>query len=260
MPFDVDSWFTSGASFWDDVYDFRDLAGEIYRARLETAVACLEARGTLAGRRVLDLGCGAGQLAAGLIARGAQVVAMDGSQEMTRLTRERLGFNAAGHVLRGDAEHLPFPDGSFAVAVGLGLLPWVPSVSAVLTELTRVVAPGGLVLVTFDNSRRLFRLTDPRHTPIVEPVKLLLRLRRRHPTTYRMHTPREALAEIQAAGLRPVWTESVGFGPPTLWASPLGSDDVQLRIHRSLQRRARARNRLLLRRGAHELVLAERTR
>jgi predicted RNA methylase len=54
--------------------------------------------GDVAGRRVLDAGCGWGVLAAWLAEHGATVTAFDGSGEMTALARRRLGADADIHV------------------------------------------------------------------------------------------------------------------------------------------------------------------
>ncbi len=52
------------------------------------------------GKRVLDMGCGPGVYAELLASKGAEVVALDVSEAMVRLARERLGARA--RVLRAD--------------------------------------------------------------------------------------------------------------------------------------------------------------
>jgi len=54
--------------------------------------------GDLAGARVLDAGCGAGQMTAELAARGADVVAVDISPSLVEIARDRLPTNLAGRV------------------------------------------------------------------------------------------------------------------------------------------------------------------
>ncbi|MGO4603986.1 methyltransferase domain-containing protein [Terrabacter sp. 2YAF2] len=56
--------------------------------------AVLNLLGDVAGRRILDAGCGSGPLLADLTARGASVAGFDGSQAMIALARERLGEEA----------------------------------------------------------------------------------------------------------------------------------------------------------------------
>jgi SAM-dependent methyltransferase len=103
--------------------------------------------GDLAGRRVLDVGCGTGRLAATLAKRGAKVWGVDPSEEMLAEARERAG-SAVG-LKRGVAEALPFRAGWFDRAV-LWLVVHLVDRSRALPELARVLTPGGrLVVATF---------------------------------------------------------------------------------------------------------------
>jgi SAM-dependent methyltransferase len=113
-------------------------------ARRITIDAVLEAR----PRRILDVGCGTGDLAE-RIAResGADVVAVDLSPRMVELTAAR-GIDARV----GDAQELPYADGAFDCALAAWMLYHVPDVGRALGELARVLRPGGrLVAVTNSN-------------------------------------------------------------------------------------------------------------
>lgn len=101
----------------------------------------------VAGRRVLDAGCGGGRTSAWLVEQGAELVGIDVSPELLRLAQERLP--SATFVVGDLAEPLPFADDSFDVAVSSMamhyLRDWVPT----LRELRRVLRPdGALVLST----------------------------------------------------------------------------------------------------------------
>ncbi|MBV9439892.1 MAG: class I SAM-dependent methyltransferase, partial [Candidatus Eremiobacteraeota bacterium] len=68
--------------------------------------------GEVAGLDVLDAGCAAGEHAERLVEDGARVTALDASDAMVTLTRQRLGERAG--VVRADlGEALPFADGAF---------------------------------------------------------------------------------------------------------------------------------------------------
>jgi SAM-dependent methyltransferase len=99
-------------------------------------------------RRVLEVGCGWGDLAA-WVARDtqAEVVAVDLSPRMVELARSQ-GVDASV----GDVQELPFPDASFDVAVAAWMLYHVPDLDRGLSELSRVLHPGGR-LVAATNSR-----------------------------------------------------------------------------------------------------------
>jgi ubiquinone/menaquinone biosynthesis C-methylase UbiE len=110
-------------------------------------VDVLVADGDLAGRRVLDVGCGTGLLADALAKRGARVWGVDTSPEMLARARAHAG-KRVGFKL-GPAEALPFKDAWFERAV-LRLVVHLVDRPRALTELARVLHPGGrAVIATF---------------------------------------------------------------------------------------------------------------
>jgi len=262
MSLDDNGWFTSGASYWLDIYQAPGLDAQIYRQRLSTSLKWIDKLALRPGSSVLDAGSGAGHLAAALASRGAKVVASDLSSAMTELTRDRVRRNelSAG-VIRSDAHQLAFRNGAFQCVVALGLLPWVQSQHAVVRELARVTAPGGFVILSFDNAARLFRLLDPKLTPATEPLRRLVRqVRPRAPRGNRLVTPQQARELVVAEGLCIVETAGVGFGPPTLLGRPLGPSSLHVRIDAAFQRRVDRRPSPLSRVGAQYLVLARRSK
>jgi len=101
--------------------------------------------GDLHGKRVLEYGCGLGRLTVVLARSGAKVTAFDLSEASIKATRERLEFNGLAdrvELVVASGEHLPFPDGSFDVAVGKAVLHHLDP-SAGSRELARVLVPGG---------------------------------------------------------------------------------------------------------------------
>jgi SAM-dependent methyltransferase len=102
-----------------------------------------------AGERVLDVAAGLGTTAEVAVARGATVVAVDGSPTMVARGRERLaGLGDAVRWLEGDLAALPVPDGSVDVALSSFGLIFTSRPTDALAELHRVLVPGGRLAFT----------------------------------------------------------------------------------------------------------------
>ena len=96
--------------------------------------------------RILDLGCGTGEITARLGARfpNAELTGVDLEEPHLERARERCGpLGARVRFLRGDALALPLPDASFDLVVCRHLLQAVPSAQRVVEECRRVLRPGG---------------------------------------------------------------------------------------------------------------------
>ena len=104
------------------------------------------------GDVLLDLGCGAGRHAAEACRRGAAVVALDMSAPDLKAARDRLGDvdpgSARGVAVQGDALRLPFADATFDRIIAAEVMEHIPSDTDAMSELTRVLKPGGLAAVT----------------------------------------------------------------------------------------------------------------
>jgi demethylmenaquinone methyltransferase/2-methoxy-6-polyprenyl-1,4-benzoquinol methylase len=103
--------------------------------------------------RALDLCCGTGDVAFALARQGLTVTGLDFSEPMLDVARQRLAKDAASlppaqlQLLRGDAQQIPFPDGSFdVVTISYGLRN-LADMQRGLSEMLRVLRPGGRVLV-----------------------------------------------------------------------------------------------------------------
>lgn len=121
-------------------------------ARTLIVAALVEAR----PRRVLEVGCGWGELAE-WVARetGAEVVPTDQAPRMVELSRER-GLDAR----LADVQHLPFDDATFDAAVAAWMLYHVPALDRGLSELERVLRPGGRLVVATNSAFHLQELRE----------------------------------------------------------------------------------------------------
>lgn len=90
------------------------------------------------GERILDLGCGDGQLSQRIAATGADVTGVDASPQMVAAAQSR-GIAAQ----EAKAEALPFADGIFDAVFSNAALHWVRGQDAMLAQVRRVLRPGG---------------------------------------------------------------------------------------------------------------------
>jgi ubiquinone/menaquinone biosynthesis C-methylase UbiE/diadenosine tetraphosphate (Ap4A) HIT family hydrolase len=130
------SWFDelSGTSFYNAEYDRPAVLGLV---------------GDVGGDRVLDVGCGAGHYLVALLARGARVVGVDGSAELLRRARARVGSGV--ELIHHDLERplSMLADASFDGAILALVYHHIDDRTGLLAELKRVIKPGGwLVLST----------------------------------------------------------------------------------------------------------------
>lgn len=119
--------------------------------------------GDVAGRRVLEIGCGAGQCGRWLVTQGAEVVGIDLSlRQLLHSRRLDLDTGVRLPVVQADAQRLPFADGSFDLACSaFGALPFVADAGAVLAEVFRVLRPGGRLVFSVSHPIRWAFPDDP---------------------------------------------------------------------------------------------------
>lgn len=118
----------------------------------------LKAIGTGPGQNLLDAGCGYAYHTVRLARSGARVTAVDFSEvalSAARQTLERAGLSDAVELRRADLTTLPFADSTFDSIVSWGVLMHIPSLEAALAELSRVLKPGGFLVLCENNANSL---------------------------------------------------------------------------------------------------------
>jgi ubiquinone/menaquinone biosynthesis C-methylase UbiE len=122
--------------------------------------------GDVRGKTVLDFGCGSGKNVGPLLARGARVVAVDLSQELIELARQRLAITKQDRECKfaiASAYEVPLPDGAVDVILCSSLLHHL-TIPRAMAEMKRLLKPGGMAIVkepvrfskTFAAARPLF--------------------------------------------------------------------------------------------------------
>lgn len=100
------------------------------------------------GTRLLDVGCGAGQLTVPAARRGIKVTALDLAANLVEQARAKVAAEGlTAKIDQGDAEELPYVSASFDVVMSLIGSMFAPRPELVASEMIRVCAPGGRILM-----------------------------------------------------------------------------------------------------------------
>ena len=123
----------------------------------------VELLGEVAGRRILEIGCGSAPCARWLAGQGADVVGLDLSRAMLR--RGAAAMDRGGPrvpLVQAGAESLPFADESFDKACSaFGAVPFVADSAKLMREVHRVLRPGGLWVFSVNHPMRWIFPDDP---------------------------------------------------------------------------------------------------
>lgn len=95
--------------------------------------------------RVLECGSGSGEVSAWMAANGYEVVLLDAAPSALAFAEKRFQRDELqGEFILGNVYNLPFEDASFDIVTSFGLLEHFEDVDAVITEMSRVIRPGGM--------------------------------------------------------------------------------------------------------------------
>jgi ubiquinone/menaquinone biosynthesis C-methylase UbiE len=132
----------------DELLEGLDALEDMFRLRRHMAVADMPLE-NLRGKRVLEIGPGAGGHSALFARHGAKVTAIDITQVRADATAQKFKIlGADGCVaIQGDAEDLPFDDDAFDIVYSNGVLHHTPSTETALDEALRVLKPGGHAVI-----------------------------------------------------------------------------------------------------------------
>jgi ubiquinone/menaquinone biosynthesis C-methylase UbiE len=119
--------------------------------------------GDVAGRRILEVGCGAAMCSRWLASRGARPVAFDLSGGMLRHARSLAASTGISvSLVQADAQFLPFASASFDTAfTAFGAVPFVADSARLMREVARVLRPGGRWVFSVTHPTRWMFPDDP---------------------------------------------------------------------------------------------------
>lgn len=147
-PAEIAKFDAAAPRWWDPNGEFRPLH-DLNPARLDY----IEARAGIAGHQVLDVGCGGGLLAEGMVRRGARVLGIDLAPEALAVARlhaleSEVTVEYRQVAVEALAESAP---AGFDLVTCLEMLEHVPDPAAIVTALARLVRPGGHVIISTIN-------------------------------------------------------------------------------------------------------------
>jgi 2-polyprenyl-6-hydroxyphenyl methylase/3-demethylubiquinone-9 3-methyltransferase len=222
-PAEISKFDAAAPRWWDPDGEFRPLH-DLNPARLDY----IEARAGLAGRRVIDVGCGGGLLAEGMARRGARVLGIDlapGTLEVARL--HALASGVAVEYRETPVEALAAAEpGAYDLVTCLEMLEHVPEPSAVVAALARLVRPGGDVICsTINRNAKAFGLA-------IVGAEYLLRLLPMGTHQYaRLIRPSEIARWARNAGLELADLAGLDYNPATRRARISQDTSVNYLVH-----------------------------
>lgn len=157
--------------------------------------------------RVLEVGCGPHGI--GFFLGEGEVVAVDPLADFydRAFAWARQGANV--RTLRAQGEALPLPDASFDLVISDNVLDHTRDPRAVVSEIARVLRPGGVLYFTLNVHRLPFHLLTRAHERFVAPLRTLEQLGP-HPWAFRR---RDAVGLLEEAGFRVAWEDEIAHGP-----------------------------------------------
>ena len=116
--------------------------------------------------RVADVGCGPGVMAEAVLQRGGTFEGVDLSPEMVREATERFGHLAGVSFKEGNVEALDLPSQAYDQVIAMAVIEYLSTPDRALNEITRILKPGGIAIVTVPKPWHIDRLTVAATTPV----------------------------------------------------------------------------------------------
>jgi SAM-dependent methyltransferase len=221
QPIDTEAFNAFEAAGWNKVAAGYHEFFESITSRV--ADALLDAAGVGRDTTVLDVATGPGYVAGLAASRHAAVVGLDASSEMVALAGS---FHPEIDFRQGDAEQLPFADGSFDAAVGNFVVLHLGRPEQAAAEFTRVLAPGGRLALSMWGPPEKTRLLGVFVEAVAQAGATAPDVVPAGPPFFRFSDERELVGLLGDAGLHDIDVRTVDFvhrlaGPNELWEGVL---------------------------------------
>jgi 2-polyprenyl-6-hydroxyphenyl methylase / 3-demethylubiquinone-9 3-methyltransferase len=206
-PAELAKFDDAASRWWDPEGEFRPLH-DLNPARLDY----IDAKAGLAGRQVLDVGCGGGLLTEGMARRGARVTGIDlapGALAVARLHAMETGIAVDYRLMAAEQLAASEPD-AYDLVTCLEMLEHVPDPAAILAAIARLVRPGGDVICsTINRNPKSFALA-------IVGAEYLFRLLPKGTHQYaRLIRPSELARWAREAGLETLDLAGLEYNPAT---------------------------------------------
>jgi 2-polyprenyl-6-hydroxyphenyl methylase/3-demethylubiquinone-9 3-methyltransferase len=148
---------TDGARWWDEDNSFFTLRQSVNPVRVSySRKRLLGGNGSgFLGKKALEVGCGGGLLTEEIAKMGFVATGIDPAEASIRTAREHARASGLGiQYDHGSGEELPYPDNAFDAVFCCDVLEHVKDVNSVISEISRVLKPGGSFI--FDTFNRTF--------------------------------------------------------------------------------------------------------
>lgn len=244
--------FNERSDYWYEIYD-KDGSYTAYALQKQQRFVLDLIDRTQGVKRILDVGCGAGVTDLKLAEKGYDVSGVDIAPNMIRRAQaEAQRRNVACDFKVGVVENLPYPDKYYDVLLALGLLGNILDDQPALNEMTRVLKPGGRLILTMPNLLALdLLLALPRSLPIMlgatrlrQPLRMVGNFGRRlvgrslkDISTLRFNQcviPQRFVRHVQRFGFREVRYAALTFGPIKPFGLEVFTDQRSIRFSETL--------------------------
>lgn len=197
------NFFNAASKKYLEEYERKTSEGYSFRVRREKTLAVIpEAK---EGKKALDIGCGPGIMAEGLLEKNYSVACVDAAPSMINLVKEKFSSNPKITAGTGDVNELNFPDNSFDLIIAMGLLEYLGDQEKALQEIKRVAKTGGQIIITFPNKTSPCRIFNRSAAFLTKPFSKVLRKILKKPKqslTHKEYTLKQTINFLEKNGLK----------------------------------------------------------